>query len=192
MTYDFFAAKADKIDVLNFIFEETDLQIFDLSSPYGQKVSEYKSIGEIAAKFNLHEETFGLTFQMWSPGFKVEPIFEKVDLNSKKCQGHTFRYSTVGWGLIQLYFGGADTSFNLKYLHRSHIGHFNQKGALARHNLPSNSYMGDANKWNWPEIEKTSRKLKYQIHNKLAVKKMGSNGVLKGAEILEGQGFALG
>ena len=36
MTYDFFANKADKINILDFIFKNTDLKVFDLASPFGQ------------------------------------------------------------------------------------------------------------------------------------------------------------
>lgn len=187
MTYDFFAAETDKIDLLNFIFEETDLQIFELSSPYGQNINEYKSVNEITTKFDLQTGgKFALTFQMWSPRFKSEPVFRKVDLNPRYCQGHTFRYTTEGWGLIQLYFGGIENNI----LSLSHIGHFNQKGALDRET--TNLSNGKVSNWDWPEIEKTSRKLKYQIHSKFSVKKIGPNGVLKGAEILESQGVILG
>jgi hypothetical protein len=50
MTYDFFANKEDKIDVLEFIFKETDLRVYDLSSHYGQEICEYKTVEEILAK----------------------------------------------------------------------------------------------------------------------------------------------
>ena len=196
MTYDFFAGETDKIEVLNFIFAETDLRIFDLSSPYGQKISEYKSPDEISSKLDLKaRDKTAISFQMWSPGFKAEPIFERVDLNPRYCDGHTFRYTTQGWGLIQLSFGGTQAVeyVNIspyKYLALSHIGHFNQKGALRWEDI--NLINGKVNKWDWAEIEKTSRKLKYHIHNKLAVKKMGSRGILKGAEALQNEGFKLG
>jgi hypothetical protein len=36
MTYDFFADKQDKIDLLNFIFKITDLQIFDVFGTRGK------------------------------------------------------------------------------------------------------------------------------------------------------------
>jgi hypothetical protein len=187
MTYDFFAAEQDKIDILNFIFAETDLRIFDHSSPLGQKVNEYKSTDEVTAKFDLQAGgKFAITFKMWSPTFKAELIFEKVDLNPKHCKGHTFRYCTQGWGLIQLYFGGIENN----HLSPSHIGHFNQKGALKWEGI--NLSNGKVNNWDWPEIEKTSRKLKYQIHNKLVVKKIGARGVLKAAEALQREGFLLG
>ncbi len=179
MTYDFFATKADKINLLDFLFKETDLRVFDLASPYGQEISEYKNTEEIVAKFDLDSGgQSSLTFQLWTQRFGGDILFRKIDLSPKHCNGHTFRYSTDGWGLIQLYFGGQKDNV----LFPSHIGHFNEKGALKWEN--SNRFNGRVDKWNWKEIEQTSRKLKNQIHSKIAVRKIGGYGILPGADKL--------
>ena len=185
MTYDFFANKADKLKVLDFIFEETDLQVYDLGSRYGEDISQYKSSSEIASKFDLEIDEFCTMFQLWSPRHKGEVVFKMVELDPKRCNGHTFRYSTQGWGLIQLYLGG------LKHgrLNHSHIGHFNEKGALKHESNPNGN--GLVSSWDWIEIQKTSRKLKYYIHQKLAVRKIDSFGVLAGADDLEKLGVKL-
>ncbi|MCP9768069.1 hypothetical protein EGI22_09100 [Lacihabitans sp. LS3-19] len=185
MNYDFFADKADKLKVLDFIFKDTDLHVYDLGSPFGQEICEYKTVDEIASKFDLDIDEFGMTFQLWTPRHKGKPIFRKVDLDPKRCNGHTFRYSTEGWGLIQLYFGG----LNNNELKHSHIGHFNEKGALKWEN--TNKVNGLVSLWDWSEIQQTSRKLKYHIHNKLTTRKIGSFGVLPGADQLEKQGIIL-
>lgn len=192
MTYDFFADEQDKMELLNFIFDNTQLQVFDADSPYGQKITEYKSTDDIRAKFDLQNgRQYSITFKLWMPSFKGKPIFNKVSLDPKYCKGHTFRYATNGWGLIQLYFGGLH-----KYpgelhqtLNHSHIGHFNEKGALGRDH--DNHINGHAKDWDWKAIEQTSRQLKYLLHQKLAVKKDGTRGILKGALQLESQGVVL-
>lgn len=186
MTYDFFANKSDKIDLLDFIFKETDLKVFDLISPYGQEISEYKGTDEIISKFDLENGgKSSVTFQLWAQRFGGDILFRKVDLNWKHCDGQTFRYSTEGWGLIQLYLGGQKD----KVLFHSHIGHFNEKGALKWED--TNRFNGKVNKWNWKEVEQTSRKLKNQIHNKMAVRKIGRYGVLPGAYKLGDYGIKL-
>lgn len=38
MNYDFFANSTDKIQLLEFIFAETDLQVFDLASEFSQEI----------------------------------------------------------------------------------------------------------------------------------------------------------
>ena len=186
MTYEFFADKADKLEILDFIFKETDLHVYDLGSPYGQEICEYKTIDEISSKFDLDNgDKFAVTFQLWTPRHRGKPLFRKIDLDPKHCNGHTFRYSTDGWGLIQLYFGGLRNN----ELNQSHIGHFNESGALK--NESSTTFNGKVNAWDWAEIQATSRKLKYQIHKKLATRKIGSFGVLSGADKLEKQGIKL-
>ena len=186
MTYNFFADKTDKLNILKFIFDKTDLHIYDSASPYEQEIFEYKSVEEISAKFDLDNgDKFAVTFQLWSPLHKGKPVFRRVILDPKRCDGRTYRYSTDGWGLIQLYFGGLKN----EELNQSHIGHFNETGALQKES--TNSYNGPVCTWDWTEIQKTSRKLKYQIHNKMATRKVGSLGLLEGAERLEKTGIKL-
>ena len=99
MTYDFFASKSDKINLLDFIFKETDLKVFDLASPYGQEICEYKSTDEIVSKFDLENGgQSSQTFQLWTQRFGGEILFRKIELDPKYCHGYTFRYSTEGWG----------------------------------------------------------------------------------------------
>lgn len=194
MTYDFFADSSDKIEILNFIFNETDLQIFDLASVYEQEIARYRIIDDITSKFDLRKGgSPKITFQLWSPRFKAAPNFRKVILDPKFCNGHTYRFATEGWGLIQLYFGGV---IEINYggelqtrLHKSHLGHFNHQGALAREDF--NLEYGKVDQWDWMEIKKTSSQLKNYLHNKLAVKKKGTFGILKGAETLERSGVIL-
>jgi hypothetical protein len=186
MNYDFFADKSDKINLLDFIFKETDLKVFDHASLAGQEITEYKSSAEIESKFDLKNGgSLSQTFQLWTSRFGNNIIFRKVELNPKYCNGHTYRYSTDGWGLIQLYFGGQKDNI----LFHSHTGHFNEKGALKwEDNYPEN---GKVNKWNWKEIKQISGKLKNQLHNKNAVRKIGSYGILAGADFLSQTGIKL-
>lgn len=167
MIYDFFANKTDKLKILDFIFKDTDLQVYDFASPYGKEICHYKTVEEVSSKFDFEIDEFGTNFQLWSPRHKGKPIFNKIELNPKYCQGYSFRYATQGWGLIQLCFGGMKNN-ELKH---SHIGHFNQKGALKWQD--SNKVNGNVDSWDWTEIQVTSRKLKNHIQNKLVMRIMG-------------------
>ena len=186
MTYDFFANDIDKIEVLEFIFKETDLLVFDCYSAYEQEICKYESVVEISSKFDLlNGDKFAVTFNLWAPRHKGNIFFEKIALDPKRCNGNTFRSSTIGWGLIQLYFGGLKNNT----LNQSHVGHFSEKGALKwEQTKPS---IENVNAWDWKEIQATSRSLKYHIQNKLAVRKIGSLGVLPGANRLKEQGIKL-
>ena len=186
MRYDFFADEEDKLTLLSYIFNETDLQVFDLSSKYGEGIKEYPTVDEITSCFNLKDETLqGAYFQLWSPRFKGKAEFRKIELDPRRCNGHTFRYATEGWGLIQLYLHG----INGDRLKASHIGHFNQAGAAKW--AAVNKAKGPVDLWDWNVIQKTSSHLKYLIHKKLSVKTLGSCGVMAGAERLERKGLIL-
>ena len=184
MTYDFFADKNDKIEILNFILTETDLQIFDSYSELGQEINQYKTTNDIVSKFDLENGAqFAILFQLWTPRLKGDLVFRKVDLNPKYCNGHTFRYACEGFGLIQLYFGGIKNN----EVKRSHIGHSSEKRALSWGTTFGT--VDHVKKWDWKEVEKVGRSLKYQI-NKMAKRKTGPFGVLPGADKLEGQGIS--
>lgn len=186
MNYDFFANANDKQSILDFVFKETNLRIFDLYSDYDQEITEYKNTQQILSKFDLQKENhLPALFSLWADNFGGEITYRRIELKPKYCDGHTFRFSTNGWGLIQLYFEQLKTD-TLGY---SHLGHFNQKGALGREGV--NNFMGKADSWDWKIIEQASRKLKYHIHNKLAVRKVGSFGILPGADTLEKTGIKL-
>ena len=186
MTYDFFADKADKLQILEYIFNDTDLQVYDLSSLYGQEICNYKSVDEISSKFDLaNGDKFAVTFQLWTPRHKGQLLFRKIELDPKRCNGETFRYSTDGWGFIQLYFGGLRN----KELNQSHIGHFTEKEALKRES--TNSFNGQVNSWDWTEIQQTSKKLKRQIQNKMTMRKFEGFDILNGADNLEKAGIKL-
>ena len=74
-------------------------------------------------------------------------------------------------------------------LFNSHIGHFTVKQALKWED--ANHLKGKVDSWNWKEIERASRKLKNHIHNKMAINKIGSYGILPGAEELSKSGIKL-
>ncbi len=76
MAYDFFASVDDKINLLDFIFNETDLKVFDHYSPYGEKICEYKNATEIFTKFDLEQGgKFASTFELWSPIFEGNALW---------------------------------------------------------------------------------------------------------------------
>jgi hypothetical protein len=166
MNYDFYADRSDALSVIAYIFAEMDLQLFDLYSEYGEEVTEYKSVADVQRKFETSAAHPSALFQVWSPRHRGKPFFRKLALDPDRCDGHTFRYSTNGWGLIQLYFYGPSK----RGLGPSHIGHFEERGAYSRESLYEE--MGKASEWDWREIRRTSRALKYHIQKRLSVSKV--------------------
>lgn len=170
MNYDFFAAPKDHFAILEFIFNIKNIHVYELNSDYGREIVEFKSHDMI--QNYLAERSGACHFQLWVPDFSGKPIFRKVDLNPKYCKGHSFRYATDGIGLIQLYLGNSDG----KHLSKSHIGHFEEKGAITR-------FGSEASLWNWQLIKSTSGKIKQEIQKHVVAKHQNYD-VLKEASLI--------
>lgn len=186
MNYHFFASEADKLQLLDFLFQEADLQVFDSYSPYGQGIREYKKTAEVTSAFDLKTGgQFAVSLSLWAPSFLGAVRVEKITLNPKYCKGHTFRYSSAGLGLLHLHLGGEQNSVQ-RY---SNLAHVSQKKAMAiNSNLP---YAEKASSWNWTEITKAGRQLKYVIHQQMSVDKRGNMGILPGAAERQKRGIIL-
>ena len=176
MNYDFFASGNDVINILDSIFNDTDLILYQLDSGDGLEIKSFQNTENVLKNYNSQKNLNSTHFQLWSPRFKGDLVIRKINLDPKYCKGHTFRYSTEGWGLIQLYFGGLRGD----RLEKSHLGHQSEKRATTWEE--TSKHLGPVNNWDWKEVESTARKLKYQIHNKMAVKKISSYGILKCGE----------
>lgn len=190
MTYNFFADEEDKIAILEYILSQTDLRIYDLYSAYGEELRSYPDLESLVSTTDLKEGgQFSSCFHLWDPAFEGKVRIERITLNPRYCEGHSFRFASMGWGLIKLYFGGIENG----QLNYSHIGHFNEKGALRREAEGPKMAHQKVRDWNWAAIRKCSRNLKYYIHEKLAVRKMGSKGLLPAAaNLLDAGAISLG
>lgn len=173
MNFNFYAEKEDQRIILDFIFNETNWEIYDLGSGLGESMSKYTSAAEVEER--IEREKRAGYFNIYSPDFGGEIIFKKIELDPKACEGHTFRYSSEGWGLIQLYFGKVWNA-RLEY---STIKHNSKTRA---HNwYPTCPDMGDPDLWNWKEVSKASRKLSNFIKKASSIK-IGSQYVMPEAE----------
>jgi len=184
MVYNFWADAGDTVSIFEWVFAD-GLQVYDLTSNLGENVRGFKAVDDLAKSFDLSAERKSqLTFQLWSPRHGGKPIFRKVSLDPIYCDGHTFRYATEGYGMIQLYLGG----IRRNSLARSTLSHMSERRAtLFEVDRPSE--LGKASDWNWKEIQRTSRRLKYQIHERMAVEKIGGFGILAGAKSLFDRGM---
>lgn len=183
MQYNFFACRQDKIDVLDYLLRETDLQIFDSYSPYGQEVRQFRTLDEISEAFDWEKEI--VTLKLWSPSFKGHYKFRKINLNPRSCNGYEFRYCIEGWGLIQISFG----IISEKLLQSTVISHFTEKGAQRWET--SGNDKGPVSDWDWASVNSYSRKLKYHIHKKMAVRLQNGSAVLPEAARLEKEGLII-
>ncbi len=173
MTFDFFALPEDQMAIANYVLTQLKLRVFDLYSAYESEIVEYVSAETIIQKLN--SGSVSTTFQLWSPALGPFSDFQKIQLDPKRCKGHTFRYSAMGLGLLQLYFGEMAKGF----LHKSHISHFSEKQAKAY----AHNFIHGANEWNWDEVTRLGRSLRTFIRKK-AVTQWNGYDVLQSASLV--------
>ena len=180
---DFFALGEDRRQVLDYVFADGACRVFELYSPFDAELAEFKAVADVEARYAIRDWTVpdsqGLLLQLLPHDAAGELVIDRVELNPRKCNGATFRYSCKGWGLVQLYL----ESVHRGVLRPSHTNHNSPKRAKAW----SSTYpeLGAPEAWNWDEVVAFSRRLNRQI-DKLAVARIGSRRVLpKAADFLQ-------
>jgi hypothetical protein len=177
---DFYAVEQDAADVLEFIFSSTRFDVYELHSNPGHEVRRFSGPQDVMAAYNEAEE-HDLHLALYSTSMEGKPKLRHIALNERRFGEPSFRYTTEGWGLIQLYLrkirGGS--------LGPSHTNHNSHKRALAWEHAYSE--LGPVESWNWPEVTRLSRQLNRFIA-KAAVSKLGSRPIMKGAELWRREG----
>lgn len=178
---DFFAYGDDHRVILEHIFRTMPCRIFELASEVDTELAEFHSLADIEHRYQIndwsHDQHQTLHLQLYAEGADGYVNFRRVDLNPKKCDGATYRYSCNGWGLIQLYLESPRNSI----LRNSHTNHNSETRA---HNWAT-TYpdMGDPASWNWAVVNSFSRKLNRFIRNS-GVEKRGSRVILPHTALL--------
>jgi hypothetical protein len=179
---DFFAAETDQRAVLDFLFSSTDVRVFESYSEFDADLREFHSTDELAAAFPLGIDPHGngktILLQLWSRSVMSELTIRRFALNPTACEGHTFRHSIEGGGLMQLYLGGVCD----RVVTMSHYGHQSKVRAQ---------------KWdvdqgvNWEALKTVSNRIQYLIRKRLAAGKVPGRPVLPQALGLAHAGYAL-
>ena len=163
---DFYALEAAQRSLFEFLFSETDVVVFELSSNYDCELRRFDSLPALLAAFTLGRCPT-LHFQLWSPSVMTAPVIRRIEL---KVPGHSFRYAVNSAGLMQLYLDGQKDGV----IYHTHYGHWSEAGARARSGLPA----GDCN---WPALAKLSGRIQRHIRNRLSVAKLFARPILSQA-----------
>ena len=159
----FYGLESDVRAVLSFIYNETDIIIFELYSEYDRELRRFASLKEFESAFNIGtriKTSPQILLQLWSPSVCPAPEIRKIDL---KVKGHSFRYTAGGFGLIQLYLGGEMNNAVVE----SHYGHWNEAGAVRE--SPTK-----ASECNWQSLKKLSGRLQRFIRGQAVAKFNGT------------------
>lgn len=167
-TLDFFGVREDLVDLLNFIYSETDCVVYESYSLYDAVLRRFTAVQELDAAYPIGSDPHGnghaILLQLHSPSVAATPNIQRFSL---VVPGHRFRHRVEGAGLMQLYLGGAyDESIS-----RSHFGHWSEAGAKERCLYPADGV-------NWQLHRSLSGKIQRHIKNHLAGAKVWGRYIL--------------
>ncbi len=174
---DFYAVSDDLRSLLAFLYAETDVVIYELSSRENCEIRSFHTVGELTEAFDLGaDQTTHLV--LWSPSVRTRPLVDRVE--ATRAPVPFFRYAIRGAGLIQFYLGGVRDGV----IYHSHFGHWNE--ARAKY-LPE-ELVRDCD---WAALARLSGKIQRHIRRKSATFKLQSRPVLHQAWDMVQQGYGL-
>ena len=135
-----------------------DLEL-ELRAPYGRvPLRPYASVADAVSDLELGVDANGLggsrQIALWAPRLGPEPR----DRLRKDELG--------GWGVIYVFFGGV----HARTITESWLTHNSEKRAHKWEDAYLRRF-GPVSAWDWAELERVSRKLRYHISRRLAVGK---------------------
>lgn len=159
---DFYATVADQRDLFRYLYGETDLVAFELSSEFDREPRRFRTFDEIVEIFGDERP---IHLQLWSPTVMPAPVFRRIALTH--VPGHDFRYAVEGAGLMQLYLGGMLDGV----LHHTHFGHWEEAGARQRS-------IDSADDCDWRALKALSGRIRRHIVNGVSVAKLHHRPIL--------------
>ncbi|MGH7637577.1 MAG: hypothetical protein ACREOK_07985, partial [Gemmatimonadaceae bacterium] len=99
----FFAGPDDLVDLMRFVYAETDCRVYEAYSVPDQKRREFSTLESIAPIFLRQAPHLVL----WSPSIGPPPTVKRVDFTRGAVPGHTHRYVTEGCSVLTLVCGDA-------------------------------------------------------------------------------------
>lgn len=181
---DFFAFGEDHRVILEFLIAEGQCDIWELSSPPGEKLRNFESLPDFERHFDFNDWSRNNTtmlLNLYPHGAAGQFIKRRIDLKSPSAPDKAFRFCSEGWGMVQLYLETPARGF----LQSSHTNHGSEKWAKNWHEtIPDR---GDPMDWNWSVVNTFSRRLNSFIRKK-AVGKIHSQVILPKAAVMRSEG----
>jgi len=173
---DFFGLDEDLYNLMDFVFSETDLIVYEAYSRIDQEIRRIASVADLRAI--AHERKNGcFLLRAWSPVVTNSPIFKTYRL-VPEIGGH--RTTLEGAGIMQFQQGRIES----QKLHFSCFSHWNEAGARQRSIDPVDDI-------DWSAMRLISGRIHRHVRNKLAVAKLYSASVLPHAHDAIGPDLSL-
>jgi hypothetical protein len=183
----FFAARSDEIDLLRFVFEATDCEVYEAHSRYDEELRRFESLAAVRDALDLGrdrpQKTQTVLLDLWSPSTRAEPTIRRIDLDIRDAR---FRYEISGWGLFRLELAGSrDGVVRESWFAHNSEQRARQRSGLYQHLVPPDE-------WDWDTVTRIGRRVIRHIRNRLSVAKVDSTVVLPQADALRHEGWKLG
>ncbi len=185
---DFYGTIKDHEPILDFLYSNGECDIYELGSEPSCDLRHFRSSEEVLSLFDNPypngKQRHSIHLQLYVKGTGPEFVPTRISLDPDVCNGHTFRYSAEGKGLVQLYLSTLDENS----LRSSHTNHFSQKGAEKWSDESED--LRNASSWDFKAITSFSSKLNRFIR-KMKVAKIGGRVLLPGGLKAWDDGFSL-
>ena len=122
--------------------------VYTSDSAFGEATRVFTSPSEALVHFE-DKSYAGYAVHYVDAGGRIED--RRVELDPSKCNGHTFRYSVGGWGLIHIQLKRQATTLECRVA-------VNTSKRAARW-FSTHPELGDPALWRWPVVEKHARRL---------------------------------
>lgn len=148
------ASDAAVESIADAIFKERPAAVVEAYSAFDREPIELHSAMELCTYARSRRSSEGYVhLAVRYPDMAGKLTRARIDLDSSKCDGHTFRYQSQGWGLIWVYLklspaGGLE----------SFVSANSEKRALAW--APTYPDMEAPSAWQWPSVARHLRRLR--------------------------------
>jgi hypothetical protein len=171
---DFYAHGKDFQELLGFVFDQPGWVLHELASQFNRPVVVFSSAADMFEQCGVG--TQALYFQLYAPEMGGTVIHKRIGFKPGAVDGASHRFSTEGWGLIQLYLG-CERRDGITH---SHTNHNSPGRAQTWSATPATGALDDPGRWDWRAVARISGKLNRFIR-KLALSKLGARPILPGA-----------
>jgi hypothetical protein len=148
----------DVSKLLEHVFAISAVDVYTSDSEYGRRTERFDSARDcqtyLQARIEHGSKLVAFAVHYPEAGGYVQD--RRVSLNPEKCDGHSFRYSVGGWGVIhiQLHVGAVNEI-------RCHVTVNSEKRARAW--FGTYPELRDPDLWNWKLVEKRARRLQRRL-----------------------------
>ena len=163
----FYSAREDHKLILEHLLSGRECNIYDLSSEPGKEVVHYRKLEDFQVVFGFEDwsNAPSMLLQLYPTAAGGIIDFRRLNLSNAATPNVSFRFKTMGWGLVQLYLYSPHNDS----LRPSYTNHNSEQRAL-NCRVTFDDEMGHPDAWDWKEVSSFSRRLNYFIRKNAVAK----------------------